>query len=367
MNTIGDVFGSIFGGGGGGSSQPTAQTIQTNTTEIPAPLLPYFQGTGGNTGILPEAERLYDEGGIEYFPGSTVTPFSGNTQLGMDAIAGMAREGSPLIGTSQDNLMGLLGAQGQGQHFGLGTGVMGDIARGDLGIDTSGLENIAGGGLLGQNPYIDQVIGDISEDATNAVNRNAFFGGREGSPFHAGAVAENVARVTAPIRMQDYASERGMMQGAMNQVAGIQGTNIANQYQGAQGLLGADINAQNQMMRGIGAAPGVYDFGMQPSRYLMDIGSMEEAKSFEELQDQIARHDFEQQQPYDALARYQGFVGGAPLISSSSTSTYAPQPSFSGGGLLGGALGGATLASMLNPAYAGYGALGGGLLGGFNF
>ena len=292
MGFISDAIGGIFGGSQQGN--PT-QTV-TNVNEMPAWLQYYYTGNPGEgtVGTLKEANRLYKEEVPEYFPGSTVTPYGEESLDALQMQEDLARGGSPLLGTAYDQV-----------------------------------SNMAAGGMLGGNPYIDQVISDLTEDVTEGVNTNAFFSGRESSPHHAGAVAREVGRMAAPIRMQDYQAERGYMQDALRM------------------------------------APAVEEFRYDPSRRLAGVGAAREAKSAEELADQIARHDFEQMMPHEQLSRYASIVGGAPVVSSGTTTTYQPQPGFSASGFLGGGIGGASLGSMLGASTMWPYALGGALLGGF--
>jgi len=292
MSFIGDAVDSIFGGGGGSAGQPTQ--ITTSNQDIPDWLKTYYTGGDGKTGILEQAGDLYSQGAREYFPGQTVQDYDPATMQGLEGIQNQA-ENDTLTSTAYDQM-----------------------------------ENIASGGMMGGNPYIDQVVDQVGKDATSAVNSNAFFGGREGSGAHANAVAETVGDLSNRIRMQDYASERQMMQ------------------------------------RGIESAPSMAAARYAPYQQMMGVGGAYEAKEGERMADERARYDFAENEPYDRLAKYQSFVGNAPLMTNQSTSTYAPTPGFSGAGMLGGGMTGAMAGNMLGAttgAMAWPYALGGAVLG----
>ena len=365
MNTIGDAIGSIFGGGGSSAAQPTQ-------TQVSAPQMPDWLQQPWEDEVLPGAKSLYDAGPRSYYSGETVTPFSEQTKLGMAQLEGLANN-PEFPDAVSSGLLADMERGGFTQNYDQFAPTMQGIMSGDRGIDLSRTEAIADGSMLGANPYIDEVVGQVTEDATNAANRGAWFAGREGSPSTQRAIAEGVAKATAPIRMADYQQERGYMDAATNRLAQLEGANIANEFSAAQGLLGADQDASNRALNQYAQAPGAFAFQGAPAGYLMQVGGLLEGKEAAETADEIARHDHEQNKGWDNLGRYIGAISAAPTLTGSSVSTYQPTPGFSGSGLLGGALGGAALGSMLGVpgiggiSGAGLGAIGGGLLGGFNF
>jgi hypothetical protein len=83
---------------GGGTTRQVTQTITDPTT---AP----FKEFG-----LAEAKRLYEQGPMQYYPGSTVVGFSPETEMALSGLRQKAITGSPFIGAVQDvvmqNLMG---------------------------------------------------------------------------------------------------------------------------------------------------------------------------------------------------------------------------------------------------------------------
>ena len=80
------------GGGGGGSSR----TVQTTNTAPWSSQQPYLaQGFATAKGLY------FDEPNPTYYPGSTVVPFSGETEESLQGIAARARAGSPLVKDAQ--------------------------------------------------------------------------------------------------------------------------------------------------------------------------------------------------------------------------------------------------------------------------
>jgi len=97
---------------------------------------------------------------------------------------------------------------------------------------------------------------------------------------------------------------------------------------------------------------------LMDEKLLTGVGEAREGLAQAELQDNINRFNFEQNQPMQNLKDYMALVGGGTVGSN----TVEPVYKNSASSALGGALGGAQLASAagFNPMY---GAIGGGLLG----
>jgi len=328
MDTIGGFIGSLFGGGGG---QQAVQTVQ-NTAEPWSGLRPSLES------VYSRAEEMYNTP-REQYGGQRVTDFAPDTLDAMNRARAQAQAPNGLYDAAASGVRGALERGGYSQRFD-------EFA--------SPLINVANGGMLGSNPYLDQVVGQISDDASGAVNRNAFFKGRESSPHHAGAVADAIARTTAPIRMNDYASERGYMD------------------QATKTLMNADAGAQSTMGQFSQLAPGIDAFGFADTDRLLQLGGMQEGKDAERIAEEIAKFDFGQNEPRNRLAEYAATVGGAPVFGGSTSQTFAPAPQISGSQILGGGLAGAQLGGLLGsePIFGGIsnqllGAGIGGLLGAF--
>jgi hypothetical protein len=102
----------------------------------------------------------------------------------------------------------------------------------------------------------------------------------------------------------------------------------------------------------IAMAPAVREFGFADLNTLAGVGGAREAQSQAELQADIDRYNFEQQQPLTSLANYMATVQGGTVGGQST------QPVFrnTAGNVLSGALGGAELAGMVPGMGGGMGA-----------
>lgn len=78
-----------------GSDSPDSQTM-TSTNAPPAWLLPYLQHGAG------QANALYNQGPLQYYPGQAVAPFSQESLAAMDMISNRAMAGSPVTAGAND-------------------------------------------------------------------------------------------------------------------------------------------------------------------------------------------------------------------------------------------------------------------------
>ena len=185
-------------------------------------------------------------------------------------------------------------------------------------------QNVLGGQFLGQNPFLQQALNPAFDAITDRVNSQFARSGRYGSGAHADVLSQNLADTGGQLAYQNYQQERGRQDAA---------SRIAPQM--------ANLDYDNfARLQGVGAA--------------------REAQSGAELQDQVARYQFEQTRPQQNLADYLTAVRGGTFGQTQTQPVFRNQ----GASFLGGALGGAQLGSMMgiNPLF---GAIGGGLLGGF--
>jgi hypothetical protein len=233
--------------------------------------------------IMGQAQNAYiQSAGNSYFPGSTVVPFSPETQAGLGAITSRATQGSPLNAAAQGQLQSTI--------------------NGDY-LDPT------------QNP----AYGGLMQDVRNQVNSQFGTAGRTASGAHQGLMTRNMMDAGGRL----YQQER---------------TNQLNATQLAPTLAGQDyIDAQA----------------------LLGVGAQREGLGQQYINDQLARWNYAQQQPWQNLQNYSGLVNGMGSMGGTTSQTAPGAES----NPLGSALGGAAAGSMFGPWGAGIGA-GIGLLGG---
>ena len=139
-------------------SQPTQQA-STVTAEPGEFVKPYYEEALG------QAQQLYQSDVPQYFPQATYTPFSGQTEAALQLQEQRALAGSPLLGSSQQEIQNIL----SGQYLDPAT-----------------------------NPYLQQTFQRAAGDVQSQLGSMFAKGGRYGSA----AMAETAGR-----RMGDIASQ----------------------------------------------------------------------------------------------------------------------------------------------------------------
>jgi hypothetical protein len=221
----------------------------TTIQSIDPAILPYI------TYGLGEAQNLYKGGTPEYYPGQTYVDPSAQTTSALGLAETRATAGNPLLPAAQAQQL-----------------------------------NTIQGGNLGNNPYFSnamrgagQVATQQFQDALQGINSQASQAGRYGSNAMADLqsrastnLANSLVNKAGELGYQNYATERGIQENA-----------IAN----APALAGADYADINQ---------------------LMNVGKTNEAYAQQALQGDIARYDYNQNAPYNALNSYLSAAYGAP-------------------------------------------------------
>jgi len=176
------------------------------------------------------------------------------------------------------------------------------------------------------NPYLQDLYNQMAGDVTSGVQSQFTKAGRLGSSANQETLARELGNLATKVYSPNYEQER------------------------------ANMMAATQL------APQLAQADYQDIQALGGVGQTREAMEMAQIQDAMARFDFEQQKPYYKLREYLASIGAAVPQTSSVT-----KPVFrnTGAGLLGGAMQGAELAGLIPGMGAGWGAIGGGLLGGF--
>src|SRR5882672_9582335 len=166
----------------------------TNTVQKSDPwagVQPYLEGYNGATGVLPEALRLYQSGGPQYFPGNTIADPSAQTLNAENAAMQFAQSptygvGTDTLNTAQNYLSSVVsGAYRTGNPY---TDVNSSVYTNNPWINGS-FNDMVRDSFDTANPMlggmVDSASKDITRNFTNAVvpSLNSTFasGGRYGS------------------------------------------------------------------------------------------------------------------------------------------------------------------------------------------
>lgn len=351
-----------------GSSAP--QTTTTINKTEPDPLTQQWR-----TQLYGLAQDQYNQGMPGYFPGSTVVPFSDQTQAGLNYMQDYASQGAFGLPQAQRSLNRSMSGFNPAMPFAANTAAGGTMnpfagAQTTAGIDT--LQATARGDMIGQNPWTQRLAGQV----TDGVNANFTKAGRFGSNAHTEGLASGLSDLYGSI----YQSERQNQLGAANSLAGYNAADLArggSLYEGSAnrmlqgaGLLG-DLYAtgNEQGMQAASMLPGLYDYGLKPADTMMNAGAQYENLAGEYLGDAMSRYNYNANAGRANVSWLADMMNAVPTYANTTgTATTVGGPRRSPlAGALGGAAGGAGIASALglsNPWTAGAVGLGA-ILGGW--
>lgn len=323
-----DVAGAVLGGSSGGGDTGDS----TKTQEPWAGLQPYVLAA------LNRAGDLYNMGGPQYYPESTVIPFSPQSQLGMQMMENRILQGSPyqdaagqfalntLNGTNQNPALayfqGMQGSSVTPQTINpalMNAASVRDVRNMDPAQIAQNRQVQVGDGLtdltrktfnqtmrgnyLNNNPYLDQTFNRASDAVTRQWNESVMPGvnstfslaGRTGSGAHQNAVnqaseqlGDTLSDLGNQIYGQNYQQERDRMMQAANSLGGFDTT------EQGYGLQASTSNAGNALTRNLNQANLIqgarqFNVGFDQNRALTDAGYQQGANQFNAGQRQDTR------------------------------------------------------------------------------
>lgn len=279
---------------------------------------PWSQAQPYLSDIFRQSQNLYRQG-AEFYPGSTVVPFSPDTQAGMQGLRNQFTQ-SP-VGYDQA-VSTVSNVAGQG-------GVNNPFVQN---IQNAGAQQTtAGRGVFqdmtqapGNNPFLDARFDQAAErvrDNTAAMFSKA---GRYGSVAHQDQLSDSLGDMATNFYGNAYESDQNRRMQAAGQLAAMQSGDISRNLGAQQAAAGVGQGATSQALQAAQMFPGLYDYGQAGSRGLIGLGQMQEAKAGEQLQDSINRFNFGQNAGWDLLNRYNQVVQPIAGLGRSSTGT---QPS----------------------------------------
>lgn len=231
-----------------------APTFQSSSTSS-APWAPAMPGL---TQALAGARKAYDT----TYQGPQIAEMDPNLVAGQERMLGTAGAGqtSAAAGAGIGQLQDLLGAGGIGAPMQYGMESLRDVQ--------GYLTPYASGEMLGQNPYLDEVLRRSMADAADATNAQFSSAGRYGSGAHAGALGTRLGGIEADARMQDYWRQQQNQLGATGQLSNIAGQYAGIGQQGIGNTFGASsalgqydplLSADAQLQKGVGAERTAYE------------------------------------------------------------------------------------------------------------
>lgn len=322
----------------------------TTTTQIDPTIQPFLSYG------LTEAQKLYQAGGPQYYPGQTYVSPSETTLTGLQALEQRAMQGSPLLGAARGAIMSA--AQGQQSPAAqMYANIYGQAAQsptsqfysgllgGTVNPAMAGTQATASGQYLGGNPFFQGAFAPAAQAATQQFQKaisdvasSASKAGRYGSGAMqtlqgqaSNQLAQQLANTAGQLAYDNYATERGLQEAALGRVGALSQQDIANRMAAAQGL-GANyqqaLATQLAATGGLGQtyasdvgrqltaasmAPQMSQLEYQDIQNLLSAGQLREGYTGQQQTADIARFNFLQNAPQQNLATFLSSVYGNPM------------------------------------------------------
>lgn len=312
-------------------SKTETKTEQVETNDPWAPAQPYILDT------LREAKRQFNsDAGKTYFPGVTSVPMSWDTSYALDGIRNRAVYGNPLNQAAQNQALNTINGDyfnPTNDFYNAGTqGAFNNSADQQYQPFTqanqSQANNYYNDVASGHNPYLEQTFQNAAAGIADTVNSNFAKAGRYGSAAHQGQLTSDLAgfandlyggqynqdqnrRLQAANAVQSaYDTDMARRMQAIGSMADLENQNYARQFQAAQGL---DQNFQTERARQMQAMMGAG--AMAANDYtdydrLMQVGLRNEEQAQRDLQADIDRFNFLEQNDFNRLAQYANMAFG---------------------------------------------------------
>ena len=272
--------------------------------------------------IFSGAQGLYNRG-AEYYPGSTVVPFSNQTRAGMQGLENQFSQSNPV---GYDAMQGAVtGVAGSNQNNPFVSNIQNAGAQqNDAGASV--LQSFANNGQ--NNPYLDARFDQAAErvrDNTSAIFSKA---GRYGSVAHQDALSDSLGDMANNFYGQAYETDANRRFGAAEALGARQAGDLNRNLGAQQAAAGVQQGANSQALAAAGMVPGLHEYSQANNRGLIGLGAMHEGMAQQQLADSMNRWNFGQNAGWDLLNRYNAAVQPLAAMGGSSTGTQpSSQPS----------------------------------------
>lgn len=255
------------------TGKSSGNQTQTTSSEPWGPMQPYL------TRAFPMIESDVLNRPKQYYPGSTVVPFSNQTEGALNWTEQRALSGSPLLRNAQGLTNAMLGGaylpgmpQGgpmTGTQAGGGQEALAGMAMGPPSPGGYGATSATSG-----NPFLDATVRRAQDSVRGGLDSQFATSGRYGSGAHQGALANTYGNIATDIYGGAYESERG------------------------------------RQMQALGMAPGLAMADYADIGMLANVGAQREDMAQREMQDSVNRFNFQQDEPANRLGDYLALLQG---------------------------------------------------------
>jgi hypothetical protein len=206
----------------------------------------------------------------QYYPNSTVVPFSNQTEQALNSMEARATAPSPVLSNA-----------------------------------INAVSETAAGDYLGSNPNFDAAMAAASRPLTQAYQTQVQPGidARFSASGRLGGAARNVANDTANMSYMNAIGDQAAKLGYQNY-----------------------SDERTNQLKAAMLAPTMYQAQYAPDQQLAQVGGARESQAKDQLQEQISRYNYNQQAPKDALSQFMALINGGSTGYGNSTTT---QPIYS--------------------------------------
>lgn len=340
------VIGALNSGGGGGN------TTTTQKSDPWSGIQPYLSNLYGN------ADAYFKGGGPQYYPGQTVAQPTGATNQALGMGTSLALNGQPNINAAQGQNLATI--NGAGLNANPANPYLTGMAGGSSFANNPSnpyFQQAASGSFLNSNPYLDSMFKSATDPMVSQYKNAIAPGlmsqfsaaGRTGSNSNMQAMqmaqqplAQGLAQAASSIYGGNYANERSLQQSAAQGLGANYMGGQANALTAA-GQLGSNYNvASNQQQAAINNSIPLGQQSWNNIQNLMGIGQTQQGQQQANLNADIARFDYGQNQPLMNMQNYASLLQGmAPYASKTGTYNPGSMDPFSraiGGGMAGNAI-----------------------------
>lgn len=338
-----DWLGPAIGLGGallsGDQSQAGGPQSSNSNTTVNTPwsgAMPTLNNAMGQVNSLYNSDV-----GTEYYPGQTYTPMGWDTSTALNQMRDRAMNGSELNNDAQSSLQDIInGGSNPNADYSQfmnnnapGNDLYNQATSGGSGYNPSTSSGNFNQYMSGTNPHLDAMVDKSMNKVGDQVNSLFSKAGRYGSEAHQDTFTEGLGDVANSMYGAQYNNDRNRGLSAANSVSGIEqqdlsrqanqfnqqnsnlmqaGNAINNQYNTGQNTALNATNSQNsygqndlsRRLQAIGMAPGMAQNDYADAGKLLGIGEVVEGYQNRENQDQMARWNFNQQQPFNRVNNY---------------------------------------------------------------
>lgn len=289
-----------------GSSTKGSQSQTTTTT--PDPTTEAWRQTIFNRG-----NTLLNQGPPAYYPGSTVAPFSPQTQSGLQQLENYAGGPAPNLQNANDAAARALSG------FNPATGAAAATAYGAG--DTAGrLSPMLSTFLSGSNPFLEQMFASGAGKVTDSVNSQFAKAGRYGPNASYGAgLSKGLGDLYTGIYAPAYETNMNRALAATQTLGDTMAADENRRLSGASTLGSIYSQGNADASQATNNLSSIYSYGTAPAALTQGVGSIYDQQNQELTDADVNRYNYTQNAPWQYLQQFADMMNGLPTFGTQSS------------------------------------------------